>query len=330
MLSKTWPDVLSGKKLLYVHGFASSGLSGTVTLLRELLPATEVVAPDLPLHPAEAMQLLRDTCSVEQPDVIVGSSMGGMMAEMLRGYDRVLVNPAFEMADTMGQHGMVGKMTFQNPRRDGVQEMIVTKALVKEYKTLTQECFATATADDAGRVWGLFGDNDPVVHTRPLFLRHYRQAVTFHGEHRLVDSVVRHALIPVLRWIDDRQERRERETVYIALDALRAESGAPRPSMHKAVEALLDHYRVFFVAHAPANATEAYAADMAWLTEHAGPPAFHHAIFTAAPQLLYGDYFIATLPPADGMATPIAFGSEHFKTWDDIIVYFARLTAGGH
>lgn len=324
MALKTWPDILAGKKLLYVHGFASSGLSGTVTLLRELLPQASVVAPDLPLHPEEAMALLRKTCREERPDVIVGSSMGGMMSEMLTGFDRVLVNPAFEMADTMGAHGMIGKLTFQNPRRDGVQEMIVTKAIVKEYKALTARCFAEAGAE-GDRVWGLFGDNDPVVHTRPLFLKHYRQAVTFHGEHRLVNTVVHHALIPVLRWIDDRQEGRERETVYIAIDALRTRDGTAAPSMHKAVEALLDNYQVFFVCPAPANATEAYAADVEWLTEHVGPPAFHHVVFTAAPQLLYGDYHIATTPPDGGMATPIAFGSEHFKTWDDITTYFERL-----
>lgn len=321
-----YPELFSGKTLLYVHGFASSGQSGTVTLLRQLLPDTRVVAPDLPLHPAEAMALLRETCAAEQPAVIVGSSMGGMMAEQLTGYDRVLVNPAFQMADTMGAHGMIGKLTFQNPRRDGVQEMIVTKAIVKEYRELTQKAYLTAEAD-AERVWGLFGDSDPLVHTRPLFLEHYRQAITFHGEHRLIDKVVYHALLPVLRWIDDRQQGRERETVYVALDTLRDESLRPRPSMHKAIEAMLETYSVFFVLPAPANATERYAADMAWITEHVGPPAFHHVIFTAAPHLLYGDFFIATAPPAGTMATAIPFASEHFKTWDDIITFFARLKA---
>ena len=43
---KTWPDIMKGKKILYVHGFASSGQSGTVTLLRTLLPSATVIAPD--------------------------------------------------------------------------------------------------------------------------------------------------------------------------------------------------------------------------------------------------------------------------------------------
>ena len=46
------PEIMKGKKILYVHGFSSSGQSGTVVKIREMLPGATVVAPDLPLHPA--------------------------------------------------------------------------------------------------------------------------------------------------------------------------------------------------------------------------------------------------------------------------------------
>ena len=84
---KQFPELMSGKTILYVHGFGSSGQSGTVVRLREVLPNAHVVAPDLPLHPEEAMVLLHDTCKKEQPSLIIGTSMGGMYAEMLYGYD---------------------------------------------------------------------------------------------------------------------------------------------------------------------------------------------------------------------------------------------------
>ena len=73
---KTWPDLMAGKKVLYVHGFASSGQSGTVTLLKTILPKAEVIAPDLPLPPFEAIELLHEVCRSESPDLIIGSSMG--------------------------------------------------------------------------------------------------------------------------------------------------------------------------------------------------------------------------------------------------------------
>ena len=119
---KQFPDLMSGKTIMYVHGFGSSAASGTVKRIRETLPSARVVAYDLPLHPEEAMALLQEKCAEERPALIIGTSMGGMYAEMLRGYDRILVNPAFEMGDTMHEHGMMGKQVFQNPRQDGVQE----------------------------------------------------------------------------------------------------------------------------------------------------------------------------------------------------------------
>ena len=48
---KQFPDLMSGKKVMYVHGFGSSAQSGTVTMLRTLLPEATVIAEDIPLHP---------------------------------------------------------------------------------------------------------------------------------------------------------------------------------------------------------------------------------------------------------------------------------------
>ncbi|HEY9550887.1 MAG TPA: YqiA/YcfP family alpha/beta fold hydrolase, partial [Prevotella sp.] len=125
---RQYPDIMSGKKILYVHGFGSSARSGTVKRIQDTLPNAEVIAYDLPLHPEEAMALLHRVCSEQNPDLIIGTSMGGMYTEMLYGYDRIVVNPAFQMGDTMHEHNMMGKQVFQNPRQDGVQEFIVTKA----------------------------------------------------------------------------------------------------------------------------------------------------------------------------------------------------------
>ena len=63
-------------KLIYFHGFGSSGEGSTVRSLRELLPEWEVLAPDIPVDPAEALPFLRDFCKREQPNVIVGTSIG--------------------------------------------------------------------------------------------------------------------------------------------------------------------------------------------------------------------------------------------------------------
>lgn len=186
---KQFPDLMAGKKIMYVHGFLSSAQSGTVKMLSELMPNACIIAEDIPVHPEEALAMLRDMQEHEQPDLIIGTSMGGMFAEMLYGTDRILVNPAFEMGVTMSS--MTGRQQFQNPRKDGKNELMVTKGLIKEYRDITTLCFSQITDEEQTRVYGLFGDKDPVVHTFDLFHEHYPQALYFHGEHRLIDKIAR-------------------------------------------------------------------------------------------------------------------------------------------
>lgn len=324
-----FPEIMKGKKILYVHGFSSSGQSGTVVKIREMLPGATVVAPDLPLHPAEAMDLLHHTCETENPDLIIGTSMGGMYAEMLYGYDRILVNPAFQMGDTMLKHGMLGKNTFLNPRQDGVQEFIVTKALVEEYKEITAKCFAGVTEEEnSDRVYGLFGDEDPVVHTRDLFSQHYRNAISFHGEHRMNDKILLHSVLPVVQWIDDRQEHRERPIIYVSIDTLRDARGNQMSSAMKAFRYLFENYAMYIVAPSPAYNPEYIAEVMRWAEDVVNVPAWQHLVFTNRKDLIYGDYLIDPSDEygaADFMGTLIKFGSDTFKTWEEIIEFFSRL-----
>ncbi len=320
---KQFPDLMSGKKIMYVHGFLSSGQSGTVKMLQELMPNATLVAEDIPVHPDEAMNMLCQMQQNEKPDLIIGTSMGGMFTEMLHGTDRILVNPAFEMGNTMSS--MTGKQEFQNPRKDGVKELMVTKSLIKEYRDITTKCFNGITPEEQARVYGLFGDKDPVVHTFDLFHEHYPNAIRFHGEHRLIDKIALHYLSPVIRWIDDKQNNKERPIVYIAFDALHDSYGKPTSSMHKAYEMLIEHYHVYIVAPAPTNNHLSIQEVQDWVEEYLSTPAYNHVLFANQKNLLYGDYFIDPHPCKDFMGTNIEYGSDEFKSFEDIITFFERL-----
>ena len=315
---KQFPELMAGKVVLYCHGFASSGQSGTVTRLREVMPQAKVIAPDLPIHPAEAIALLRDICQQEQPDLIIGTSMGGMYAEQLYGFDRICVNAALEMGETMKAHGMTGTQQFQNPRLDGIQEFYVDKALVKEYKDQSEERFKGATDEERQRIYGLFGDQDTTVDTYDMFHEVYPQAIHFHGEHRMNDQSFMHSVVPVIRWIDDRQEHRERPIIYIGIETMMDGYQKPASSVQKAIRQLIEHYQVYFVAEDEAVAKP-------WLEEYIGVPVWHHTIITWRRDLLYGDYLISKKKEGDTMATLLEFGSDTFKTWEDFIDYFSHL-----
>jgi hypothetical protein len=317
---KQFPDLMAGKTVLYVHGFASSGQSGTVTRLRTVMPQARVIAPDLPVNPHEAIALLHTICEQEKPDLIIGTSMGGMYTEQLRGFDRICINPALEIAETMRAHGMTGTQQFQNPRLDGIQEFYVDKALVKEYREVSEQRFQGLTPDDEQRVYGLFGDKDDLVDTRGMFSEHYSRHTSFHGEHRMDDQSYMHSVVPVIRWIDDLQDHRQRPIIYIGLETMMDDYLKPASSVQKAVRLLIEHYQVFFVAPAVE-----YAKTESWLTEYINVPAWHHTIFTFRRDLLYGDYLISRQKEGDTMATLLEYGSDTFKTWEDIIEYFSRL-----
>jgi predicted esterase YcpF (UPF0227 family) len=317
---KQFPELMAGKTVLYCHGFASSGQSGTVARLREVMPQAKVIAPDLPIHPQEAISMLKNICQQEQPSLIIGTSMGGMYAEQLRGFDRICVNPAMEMGETMKTHGMTGTQQFQNPRLDGVQEFYVDKALVKEYKDQSEHRFEDVSDEDRQRVYGLFGDEDTTVNTFDMFHEVYPLALHFHGEHRMNDKSFMHSVVPVIRWIDDKQEHRERPIIYICIETLMDAWQKPASSAQKAVRMLIEHYQVYFVAP-----STNHAETTAWLEAYINVPAWHHIIFTYRRDLLYGDYLISQQKEGDTMSTLLEYGSDTFKTWEDIIDYFSRL-----
>ena len=323
---KQFPDLMRGRKIMYVHGFGSSAQSGTVKRIRETLPGAEVIAYDMPLHPAEALDLLHKVCEEQRPDLIIGTSMGGMYAEMLYGFNRILVNPAFQMADTMKEHGMTGKQLWQNPRGDGEKEFLVTKALEKEYRETTEKSFSGITPEERQKVWGLFGDQDDVVHTYDLFCGHYPQAAHFHGGHRMDDKSFIHGVVPVIRWISDKLEKKERQTLFIALETLKDDYDKPRSSMLKAYEMLIETYNVYIVAPAPTNAPDSLNRTQDWVEKNLSTPAHDRLIFCNSLQLLLGDFLVSSRKVENFMGTQLEFGSDSFKTWEEVIIYFQRLS----
>ena len=184
-------------KMIYFHGFGSSGEGSTVRSLRELLPEWEVLAPDIPVDPAEALPFLRDFCKREQPNVIVGTSMGGMYAQQMRGFKRICVNPAFDIS-THKDILREGTFEFFNPRKDGEKTFSITLDIIRHFNEMEAQQFDKISEFDRASVFGLFADNDTTVSCEDEFLQHYKNVVHFHGEHRLNRQVIEGVLLPLV------------------------------------------------------------------------------------------------------------------------------------
>ena len=185
-------------KLIYFHGFGSSGASGTVQLLRQLLPEAEVIAPDIPIDPVEALPFLKKLCEDEQPDIIVGTSMGGMYAQQMRGFVRICINPALNMS-TMSGVLKTGEHKFFNGRKDNQKTFRITRDIIQHHNQMERQQFKDITPWDKEHCYGLFGINDKQVNTYDLFHKHYPHAIRFEGEHRLNEKVLKKVVLPLIK-----------------------------------------------------------------------------------------------------------------------------------
>ena len=199
-------------KLIYFHGFGSSGATGTAESLRRMLNPTydpqhgifedtvQVLSPDIPVDPAEALPFLRQYCEQEQPDLIIGTSMGGMYAQQMFGFRKICVNPAFNMS-TMSKVLKTGEHTFFNRRKDGQKTFRITRDIIQHHNMMERQQFKGITPFDRENTWGLFGIHDDQVNTYDLFRKYYTQAQRFDGEHRLNERVLRTTIVPLIQQI---------------------------------------------------------------------------------------------------------------------------------
>jgi hypothetical protein len=195
-------------KLIYFHGFGSSGEGSTVRSLRELLPEWKVLAPDIPVDPAEALPFLRDFCKREQPNVIVGTSMGGMYAQQMNGFKRICVNPAFDIS----KHNDIlkeGIFEFFAPRMNGEKTFTITKDIIQHFVEMETHQFDGVTDYDKKYVFGLFAESDTTVNCEPVFLQHYTNIIHFHGGHRLDRKIIQQVVVPLILELVRREYRWE-------------------------------------------------------------------------------------------------------------------------
>ena len=93
--------------ILYLHGFASCGDSNKTKLLKAYFGEDNVVAPDLPVDPVEAISFIRQQIFAHDIDLLIGSSLGGFYATYfteLYGIKSVLINPSTQPFITLAPY----------------------------------------------------------------------------------------------------------------------------------------------------------------------------------------------------------------------------------
>ncbi len=122
-------------KILFLHGFFASGSCIPAQALKQAFAGkTEVLTPDLPLHPHEALAFITKLCEREHPNILVVNSNGsflGQIAASRLGIPALLGNPHFEMTRFLSER--IRAHEYKSPRADGRQHFVIDQPLINEF-----------------------------------------------------------------------------------------------------------------------------------------------------------------------------------------------------
>ena len=187
------------KTILFIHGFFASGSCVPAKALNAALTGKyRVLTPDLPLHPKEALNHIRQICEKEQVDLLAGNSCGSFYAQMLApivGIPALLGNPHFKMTDFLKER--IGEHEYKAQRKDGNQRLIIDEELIGEFAELEAAQFDCCNSYYRNRVWGLFGEKDTLARYEPIFLDHYTNSFHFPGGHTPTEQEVKEWYAPL-------------------------------------------------------------------------------------------------------------------------------------
>jgi hypothetical protein len=189
-------------KILFLHGFYASGQCVPAVALKAAFERedVEVLTPDLPLHPKEAINFIRDLIDKEKPNMLVGNSCGSFYAQILVpivGLPALLGNPHFKMTEFLRPR--IGAQQYKSPRKDGKQDFIIDEELIGEFAELEAHQFDHCSDYYRNRVIGIFGENDTLAHFEPLFREHYNRSAHFPGGHTPTAAEVCDYYVPIIK-----------------------------------------------------------------------------------------------------------------------------------
>lgn len=188
------------KKILFLHGFYASGQCVPAVALREAFECrAELLTPDLPMHPKEAVGFIRELINTENPDILVGNSCGSFYAQMIAptvGLPALLGNPHFKMTEFLKPR--IGAHQYKSPRKDGKQDFIIDNQLIDEFAEMENHQFDNYNPEYKERIWGIFGEQDTLAHFEPLFLQYYSHSFHFPGGHTPTAEEVHQYYVPLI------------------------------------------------------------------------------------------------------------------------------------
>ena len=184
------------KTIVYLHGYGSTGKSSTAIYIRKRLPEYEVLTPDIPINPKEALSFLKNYCKKNLPDLIIGTSMGAMYAMQMHNYLRICVNPALRMSELTDILNP-GTFKYFQPTQKGETHFTITEDTIQQFREMEAHLFDGVNRTNRLFCWGFFGNEDTTVNCREEFEKHFSPNIkTFQGGHRMTNNILKEVILP--------------------------------------------------------------------------------------------------------------------------------------
>ena len=121
---------------IYVHGLASGAAGGSCGALSELFPQFAWIATDFGEDLRANVEKLNQMVVEYNPQLLVGTSMGGLTVIYADAPDavKVVCNPALSVADCVRNTIGLGVHNYFCTRIDGVKSFVLTEDMCRDWE----------------------------------------------------------------------------------------------------------------------------------------------------------------------------------------------------
>jgi len=146
-------------KIIYIHGFRSSGESEKSKQLRDAFPNVKVIAPNLSPNPKQAVSQLHSIIATDpESTIVVGTSLGGFYATYIACLYDI---PAFIINPSLEPHVSLIKQVGKHTRYGTGEEYEFHSQYIDELKMLFDKLHKSDK--DGNNLHFYLADNDDVV-----------------------------------------------------------------------------------------------------------------------------------------------------------------------
>lgn len=198
-------------KILYIHGLGSGKFSSTPQRLREALPRAEVLSPEIPINPREAMAFLEENFLKNTSiDLVMGSSLGGFYSLLLKHHKKILANPALFADEDIAQGIGLGEQEFLCERDNGARTYMIDEGFMEGLRSIRRKIYEAdplrpglPEQEQVENTWAIFADHDELLAHHDDFCGLFdpAHALRMKGEHRLSEENVRQDILPLIERI---------------------------------------------------------------------------------------------------------------------------------